>query len=315
MPNSLGSKSQRLSGSTSPLVSVMVTSYNQKYVISRAIESVLCQTYNNIQVVVADDASTDGSQELLKSFSERHPGYFKLVFSESNQGIAKNKNNGFRNCDGEFITYLDGDDFYFPNKIEREINVFSRNPRVDVVYSNFVYADVDGKPIRVWKDENTRVPTGYIFVDVFSRSFPYRTLYRNELIKSNALKSFDYYDESLATYEDWDLRIRMSKKHFVAFSNYVGSAYVEDPHGISKVSAQTTLINDFRYVVNKNKILLTDFPFVKKMNILRRLEALVVRQELSLHSSSFIQHLLKYFLLTGDLRLIKRYFTKKFRSI
>jgi glycosyltransferase involved in cell wall biosynthesis len=107
-----------------PLVSVMVTSYNQLESLKRALKSVQDQTYSNIQIVVADDYSTDGSREYLLSIANQYPEKVKLVFQPENGGIPKNKNAGFRACEGDFITYLDGDDFYFPEKIENEVRCF-----------------------------------------------------------------------------------------------------------------------------------------------------------------------------------------------
>jgi len=293
--------------SQDPLVSVMITSYNQKDIIWRAIESVLGQTFQNIQIVIADDSSTDGSQELLKEFSRKYPNKIKLVLSSFNQGIARNKNNGFRNCDGEFITYLDGDDYYFPGKIARELEALYLNPQADIVYSNFVYVDGDGKLIKIWKDESHTVPVGNIFEYVYARRFPHENLFRCELMKAKLLQEMGFYDESLKTHEDWDLRIRMSKKFYFAYSDYIGSAYVNNPCGISKILERKKLIENIKLVIQKNKHLLKDLPFNKRISILRNLEIIATRKELAVKTAPFTIELLKYLLISGDLMFLKNH--------
>ena len=285
-----------------PLVSVMITSYNQKDILPRAIDSVLNQTYNNIQIVIADDSSTDGSQDLINAYSEKFPGKIKPAFAIKNQGIPKNKNAGFYACDGELITYLDGDDYYFPEKIEKEIRVFQSNPNLDIVYSNFMFVDENGASITPWKKEDYCLPTGYIFEHVFSCKFPYKTLYRNELMKSEVLKRINYLDESLTAYEDWDSRIRMSKDHRVGYSDYIGSVYVDNSLGISKVTKRKRLIQNRRYVMEKNIHLLNDLPLYRRLKVRRAIEVIISKQEVPLSSHIFNLALAKYLMLSGDVK-------------
>lgn len=282
-----------------PLVSVVITSYNQKDVLRRAIDSVVNQTYRNLQIVITDDASTDGSQDLIHRYSKYFPDRIKSIFSISNQGVSKNKNKGFRASDGDFITYLDGDDYYFIEKIERELKVFNSNPSLDVVYSNFAFANEEGIIERYWKQDNCGLPQGYIFENVFSRNFPGWTLYRNELIKAEVLKNIGYYDESLCAFEDWDSRIRMTKSAKVGYSDYVGSAYVNDPRGISRIDKQEHILETMRYVIRKNLHLLDTLPVYRKLRILRRLEISITRQEIDCRSRLFKLPLIAKYLIIG----------------
>lgn len=298
-----------------PLVSIVITSYNQPDILPRAIESVLSQTYDNIQVVIADDGSTDGSQDLINQYAQRFPDKIKPILSSQNQGIPKNKNMGFRACDGDFITYLDGDDFYYPEKIEREINVFHADSSLGVVYSNFAFTNEQGKVYKYWKDNNCLVPQGYIFEQVFSRNFPHWTIYRNELMKADVLKKINYYDESVSAYHDWDSRIRITKNTKVGYSDYVGSAYVSNPQGISKVEKQERLLQEMKYVVEKNKHLLQDLSSLKQSQILKSINGGIVQREINI-SSNYLQKvalLLKYLIITGDTKYIFQTIYKKLK--
>lgn len=243
--------------SNNPLVSVVVTSYNQKDKLKIAVDSVLQQTYKNIQIVLVDDCSEDGSQSFIIDLHKKHGEKIKYYLQEKNVGIPKNKNTGFKLCDGELITYLDGDDFFYHTKIEAEVNALRLNPAVRIAYSNFNFVDMNGNVIRRWNTAQT-VHNGNVFKEVCTREFPYNTLYRNELVYREVLKEINYYDENIPAFHDWDSRIRMSKFCDVIYVDNIGSAYVDDPAGISKREKRERLIAEMLYVFGKNRNLLSD---------------------------------------------------------
>ena len=105
-----------------PLVSVAITTYNQKNFLRECIESVLIQDYPNIEIVIADDASTDGTQAMLKDYADRYPGKFVLRLSEKNKGIAQNSNASFLACTGIYVAIIAGDDLMLPGKISAQVN-------------------------------------------------------------------------------------------------------------------------------------------------------------------------------------------------
>ncbi|WP_312669603.1 glycosyltransferase family 2 protein [Stutzerimonas nitrititolerans] len=115
-----------------PKVSVMIVTYNQEDLISETIESVLLQDYENIEIIVSDDASTDGTPEIIREYAEQYPEKIFPVFNEKNLGITGNSNAAFFACTGELVAVLGGDDLYLPNKISFQVELF-RN--ADVVLS------------------------------------------------------------------------------------------------------------------------------------------------------------------------------------
>ncbi len=242
-----------------PLVSITLTSYNQKIKLERAFNSLINQTYKNIEIIIVDDCSTDGvSQNYIKSLCENYPDTVRCYFQQENVGIPRNKNTGLKMSNGQYITYLDGDDFYYPNKIEKEIEKFNLNPEIDVVYSNFDYFSGESESLNLWKTEEDEVHEGNILKYIISRSFPRYTLYRFELIKSYVLKRINYFDESLFAFEDWDSRIRYSSFCNVGYCNNVGSSYVVDGSGISKRTNTVDLALQMKKVFLNNIDLLDD---------------------------------------------------------
>ncbi len=110
-----------------PLVSVAIITYNQKEYLKECIESVLEQDYPNIEIVVADDASTDGTQEMLKEYSKKYPNKFVLKLSEKNQGITKNSNLAHFACSGKYVAWMGGDDLMLPGKIRKQVEYMEKH--------------------------------------------------------------------------------------------------------------------------------------------------------------------------------------------
>lgn len=107
-----------------PKVSVMIITYNQEDLISETIESVINQDYENIEIVVADDASTDNTPAIIKEYAERYPGVVVPVLNSTNLGITGNSNAAFFACSGELIAVLGGDDLFLDGKIRAQVDLF-----------------------------------------------------------------------------------------------------------------------------------------------------------------------------------------------
>jgi len=117
----------------SPKVSVMIITYNQEDLIRETLDSVLSQNYPNLEIVVADDASTDSTPEIVREYEMKFPGIVKPVLNPVNLGITGNSNSAFFNCTGEFVAILGGDDIFLPGKIEKQVKQFE-DPEVVLSY-------------------------------------------------------------------------------------------------------------------------------------------------------------------------------------
>lgn len=130
-------KKSRLRGSPVikrfPKVSVMIVTYNQEDLISDTIESVLEQDYNNFEIVVSDDASTDGTANIIRDYVSRFPNVVRGIYNKKNLGITGNSNAAFFACEGELIALLGGDDLFLPGKISAQAALFE-DPNVTVSY-------------------------------------------------------------------------------------------------------------------------------------------------------------------------------------
>jgi glycosyltransferase involved in cell wall biosynthesis len=109
-------------------VSVVVCIYNQERFVCETIESVLAQTYPNLEIILTDDGSTDDTPKLVASYAAQHPGRVQAVLSEVNTGIPGNMNRGLARCRGEFTAWLDGDDLMAPTKVARQVAFLQSHP-------------------------------------------------------------------------------------------------------------------------------------------------------------------------------------------
>lgn len=116
-----------------PKISILVTVYNLAPYLEETLESILVQDYENYEVVIADDASTDGSQEILESYARRYPKKFIIVKSQVNRGVTANSNAALQYCTGELIAILDGDDVLLPGKLSAQVQQFI-DPNVVLSY-------------------------------------------------------------------------------------------------------------------------------------------------------------------------------------
>jgi len=142
----------------SPLVKVVVTSYNRREMLRTAVESVLTQTYKNIHVVIVDDASTDGSGELARSLEAVHPGRVTAIVKARNLGLADSARRGIR-CPprAELIAMLNEDDRWLPGKLEAQVERFCLDPSLGLVFTEALICDEVG------------AFTGELFSDIVGR--------------------------------------------------------------------------------------------------------------------------------------------------
>lgn len=123
----------------SGLVTVVIPNYNYAHYLRETIDSVLAQTYPNIEIIVVDDGSKDGSREVLESYGERITAIF-----QQNQGVSAARNNGAAAGTGEFIAFLDADDVWLPEKIAKQIERFTAEPTLGLVHVGVDEIDAGG---------------------------------------------------------------------------------------------------------------------------------------------------------------------------
>jgi glycosyltransferase involved in cell wall biosynthesis len=225
------------------IVSVIIPTYNRSAYLLEAIESVISQTYKNIEIIVIDDGSSDDTKEKLRPYLNK----IKYVFIE-NGGPARARNVGMEMASGEYIAFLDSDDLYYPYKIEIQVAILNKHHGVSLVcselsaindtkildelhlqkYHRSAYIDTEatyeniysktisiaesGLNLKKWKDRKIYIG------DVFHRYYSELILSTNTVMfRKSLLKSVGLQREQYRLFEDYDFVLRITKSHRVAF--------------------------------------------------------------------------------------------------
>jgi glycosyltransferase involved in cell wall biosynthesis len=194
-----------------PLVSVLVTSYNHARYVEEALDSLRRQTSRDFEVIITDDASTDGSADVIAAWLARTGYPAQFIRNPNNRGICANRNAALARSSGAFVCSLAGDDCYEPDRIERQLACFLAQPEsVAAVYSDMSVIDAEGRPARrTYLDYllgGAAPPHGDLFVRIMAHNFlPAAAV----MLRRSAIADVGGYDESLF-YEDFDIWLRLS---------------------------------------------------------------------------------------------------------
>lgn len=138
-----------------PLVSAIIIFLNEEKFLEDAINSVLAQTYQNWELLLVDDGSTDNSREIARKYAEKWKEKIQYLQHENhqNKGMSATRNLGIKHAKGEYIGFLDADDFWLPNKLVEQISIFKKFPQCELVYGKTqIWYSWTGKPEDKEKD-------------------------------------------------------------------------------------------------------------------------------------------------------------------
>jgi len=208
-------------------VSIIIPVYNRAQLLSRSIRSVLNQTFQNFEVIVVDDGSTDDIESVVKSFNDKRIQYIR---HEERRGAPAARNTGIRLARGRYIAFQDSDDEWRSEKLEKQMRAFENAPPdLGVVYTSF------------WRIENGRknyIPPsnfkqkeGYIHEILLETNF---IATPTAIVKKECFEKAGMFDESLPRLQEWELWIRISKYYrFKHIDEPLVNAYLQ-PDSISR---------------------------------------------------------------------------------
>ena len=220
-----------------PLISVVIPVYNGEQTIKETIASVLAQTFTDLEVIVINDGSTDGTLDLVSSIADDSPaGTLReriRVFSYPNGGQAASRNRGISHALGEFLAFIDADDLWTPQKLEAQLQALREHPDAAIAYSWSDCIDERGNYLR---------PASHITLngDVLQPLFLVNFIDNgsNPLICKTALETVGGFDEMMPPSEDWDLWLRLAEHYpFVC---------VPQPHILYRQSTSSQSANLYR---------------------------------------------------------------------
>jgi len=200
-----------------PLVTVAVPCYNHEKFVVQCIESIIAQTYKNIELVVVDDGSVDGSPDVLRNLSQQYN--FKLIL-QKNQGLPRTINTILKHhTNGKYFSLCASDDYWLLDKIEKQVAFMEANQFYPMCYGKTHYVDEKSKNLKYLDNSNDRLKGGWLFDDIFLIKIhpPVNYMYRTEIFKE-----IGYFNEEIFA-EDYYMNLKISSKYAIGFLNeYLG---------------------------------------------------------------------------------------------
>ena len=149
----------------SPTVSIIIPTYNRAGLLPRALDSIIAQTFEDWEVVLVDDGSTDATEALAAQYAERLGKRLRYV-RQVRAGPSAARNHGIDACAGTYVAFLDSDDEYLPTKLERQLELFDLCPELGLVYGDSAFVDLDGRRHESVFDEHGRMARNVPFDEV-----------------------------------------------------------------------------------------------------------------------------------------------------
>lgn len=198
-----------------PLVSVIIPTYNRAYCIQKAVQSVLDQEYENMEILVLDDGSTDQTETVIRDLGDKRIYYHKNPY---NCGAAAARNVGIQLAKGEYIAFQDSDDIWLEGKLHQQIKMLEGSA-YGMVYSCVQREFSDGRveifPRNGIQDEAKH---GNIYPYLLAESYISAP---TVVVRKEILLQIQGFDEVMKNYEDYDLALRIAKRHQIGFINQV----------------------------------------------------------------------------------------------
>lgn len=221
-------------------VSVVIPAYNKANLTIKTVESVLRQTYENIEIIVVDDGSTDNTKNKLQIFGDR----IRYIYKQ-NGGACSARNVGIKQATGDYIALLDCDDIYYPEKIAKSVECLEKKSDYGFVYTGAYFINGDGDVISEHGVADCNA-SGWIASRLVLKNFICNS---TAVIRKECFEIVGYFDEKIFIPADWDMMLRLSEKY--------KAAYIDDKlTGYRLTDSYTALhmetgINESVYVLNK----------------------------------------------------------------
>lgn len=242
-----------------PKVSVIIPTYQHADFVGEAIDSALAQTYTDYEIILVNDGSTDGTREIVVAYGNQ----IKYIYQD-NRGLPAARNTGILASKGQYLSFLDADDVWLPNKLKLEVEFLDTYPSVKLVCSNYSYFGSRKGPRRTGF-EGIPLTSGYGLKELF---FKNPILPSAVLVRKSCLEKVGLFDESMIQCEDLDMWLRIAA-HFEV--DYIDTPLVKYRLHERNMHLETEgnmrgLITMRRKCIESNKLLLnkTDLKIMRE---------------------------------------------------
>ena len=238
-----------------PLISVVITTYNRENLVVRALKSVLIQTFKDFEILVVDDGSTDNTHQAIQEIQKEDKRVIYIY--QENKGWPSALNTGIFNAKSRYIAFLDSDDEWLPEKLEKQVAFLENNKSFDGVtcYGNIIVDDREKIKLGILKQSDHY---GNQLKNFINGDFP--SIPSSLLLKKEIFEKVGYYDEFLKLSTDADMMIRIFKTGFkigvikeVFFNYYIHQQNLTGITAEAKIKSINQRINETVYILNKYK--------------------------------------------------------------
>lgn len=188
-------------------VSIIIPTYNRAGIIKRAIDSVLGQTYQDFELIVVDDGSTDDTQRIVDSCEDPRVSYLR---NDERHGANHARNIGIQNAKGEYIAFQDSDDVWLEDKLEKQMNVFQMQDGIDIVFSRFTHRLLDGSTKLIPSKNLTQEMLCKDIAQLLSRGNVIST--QTMIVRKQCLVQYGLFDIEMPRFQDWEINLRLAEK-------------------------------------------------------------------------------------------------------
>jgi len=227
------------------LFSVIIPVYKVEKYIAATVQSVLAQTYSNFEIIIVDDGSPDRSIQICQQFTDKR---IKII-RQQNRGVCAARNTGINNAQGDYIAFLDGDDLWVPEKLEKHLEHLENSPNVGLSFSRSAFIDEAGKPLGIYqmpKLKNIIPPVILCRNPIGNGSSP---VIRREVLAEIKFNNNCYFDEELHNFEDVECWLRIALK---TKSEVEG---IPDALTLYRVNSKGASTNLMKQIENLEKVL------------------------------------------------------------
>lgn len=245
-------------------VSAIITTHNRVDCLRAAIESVLQQTYKNIECIIVDDASTDNTKEVC----EEYPVHYIYIPKEESKGGNYARNVGVLASSGKYVAFLDDDDRWLPLKIEKQVALIE-SKKCDLVFCgkyDWIYI---GEKVVV----KEKLPD-YLYNGDFSRSILFRvcTITSCILALRQAVINAGLFDENLSFWQEYELTLRMAQKSYFYYVPEPLVCYTINTRDKGRLSNKYyAWMDNVRFIIRKHKILFSNLSLMEKIRLKARI--------------------------------------------
>lgn len=233
-----------------PKVSVNMCCYNSERFLKATIQSILRQSYENYELIIIDDGSSDGTAEIIKGFNDQRIKYYY----QANKGLSASRNRAVRHSSGEYVAFIDHDDIWLPDKLAQQVALLDTDPAVGLVYTDAYMVNWRTKQKKRFSGMVT-MSAGQVLDKLFLCDF---IILSSIIVRKRLFELVGYFDEKLTLAEDYDFLFRAAKTTRFAYVPLPAVEYTIHSSNSTRnklVAHQEEILVLYRYLANYRELL------------------------------------------------------------